>query len=137
MKKAGASPPARLRLLTKAGTILLAGTLLFFGTEYLLLLLLGQTGSGHITNAVRRHGASRGELYTVYYEFTPPGGATREGSATTGASAPPRGSLKVRYLPLFPSVHHPGSPGLLAFYAFLCLVPGTLLFWGGTRLRHQ
>ncbi len=104
-----------------------------WGASYLALAALGSERTGHIDYSVRRYGASRGTVYTVYYQFEVPGRGEYRGSASTGASRSPSGRLNVRYLSCWPSINHPGSTGLLLFYSVALLVPGALLAGASAR----
>lgn len=113
---------------------ILAGTVLTLnGMQYLSLLAFGAPARAHIEYAVSASGA-RNPVYRVHYEFDA-GGGTRQGVATLGASARPSGFLSARYLPFWPGINYYDSPGLLAAYGLLSLLPGTALIV--TALRRN
>ena len=120
-------PRQTRRLLLNLGLVCLGFLLLAWGASYLALAALGQERTGVIDYSVRRYGASRGTVYTVYYQFQVPGQGEYHGSASTGAGHPPAGRLSIRYLSFWPGINHPGSTGLLLFYSAAFLVPGVLL----------
>lgn len=111
----------------RVGLFCLGLLLSAWGASYLALATVGRERTGLIDLSVRRYGASRGTIYTVYYWFQVPGQGERQGSASTAVSHPPAGRLRVRYLSFWPGINHPGSTGLLLFYSFVLLAPGTLL----------
>jgi len=98
-----------------------------WGASYLALAALGSERTGYIDYSVRRYGASRGTVYTVYYRFEVPGRGEYRGSASTGASRSPSGRLNIRYLGFWPSINHPGNTGQLFFYSVALLGPGALV----------
>jgi hypothetical protein len=122
-------PRARSGTALKLVLLALGLILLLVGAKYAALLVLGDTQNATVNYAVRRYGASRGTVYTVHYSFVVRGRGAYRGDASTGASSPPAGHLTIRYLSFYPSINHPGTKGLLAFYSLLSLLPGVLLVW--------
>lgn len=108
--------------------IMLAGLVLALnGLRFLTLLAFGSKAVGHIAYAVSGSGA-RNPAYRLGYEFDA-GGGTHQGSATLAASARPSGSIRIRYLALWPAINFYDSAGLLATYGLVYLLPGVALLF--------
>jgi hypothetical protein len=117
--------------------MLLGVGLVAWGAQFFALMAAGQWTRAPIEYSVRLYGGSRGVAYRVHYSFDVPGGGAYKGSATTGASRPPAGLLRVRYLESWPAVNHPGTNGLLTFYSLVFLIPGAILMAVQLRTRAR
>lgn len=107
--------------------------MMLWGSRYLALGVAGSERTGWVENSVRLYGESRGRVYEVSYSFSDERGERHEGSAMTGAARAPKGSLRIRVLNSWPMIHHPGTPGLLWFYAVLWILPGAAVAAVGAR----
>lgn len=115
----------------------LAIAFIIIGLKYLILLVAGTTQTGFVVKAQERYALPTGIVYSVEYEFFPPGQRMYKGDGAVSTPAPPTGGIPVRYLAMIPEISHPGSDALLAFYAAVLIVPGLLLFWSANKAaRH-
>ena len=124
------SRPRRSRL----GRIIafVAGVVLALnGLRFLALLAFGAHANARIHYAVSGSGA-RNPVYRLGYEFDAGSGA-HQGSATLAASARPSGSIRIRYLALWPGINYYDSIALLAAYGLVLLLPGVALLFIGLR----
>lgn len=123
--------------LVEKSIVVLGAVFFLLGAKYLVLLVAGTKQTAFVTSAVERYALPNGKVYSVQYEFFPPGQKIYRGDGAVDSSVAPSGSLPVRYLAFLPFINHPGSDSLLAFFSGVLIVLGFFFFSVASKSQRR
>jgi hypothetical protein len=107
------------------GLVMLAALFCWISAaEYAALLFWGKETKAIVTYSQRK--ISRNTTYENYYEFNSEDGSLFSGYFTAGKAFR---SVSIRYLKKYPSIHSPGTNGVLIFWGGLWFAAGGVIVW--------